>query len=305
MNNDSTLVAVTGSSGFIGNNLVRSLLNSHQKVRALVRNPSKFPIKHPRLQVITGNLHSKNSLQKLVHNADYVIHCAGRVRGAKQAEFDSENVIGTQNLLDVCIEASTCKKFIFISSLAARQPKLSYYAQSKHSAECLLTNTSNLDWTIIRPPAVYGPYDKELLPLLNWLQKGILWIPGNSQQKFSLIHVEDLVKLIILQLSSSASGEILEPDDHNSYDWQLISEISQQFFNRRVRIITLPYTAISLVAKLNVLLSRLFDYSPMLTPSKMNELMHDNWVATGVAPSSQWTANIDFKKGLSTLYSHL
>jgi len=300
---NSELVAITGASGFIGSQLVKTLLAKHYRVRVLVRNPNNLHVTYPSLEVISGNLHHQTSLNELIHEAHYVIHCAGRVRGASQKQFFYDNFEGTQNTLNACKQAKSLKKFIFISSLAAREPNISYYAKSKYSAEELIKSTNFTQWSIIRPPAVYGPGDKELVPVFNWLKKGILWIPGNSEQKFSLIHVQDLVDLITRQISSLPTAEILEPDDGCQYDWSLIAQLSSEFFNRKIRKILIPKAALTSAANLNVLLSTLLNYSPMLTPGKVRELTHNNWIAHGIGSPYGWCAQIDLKKGLSTLYS--
>lgn len=303
MTHESELVAVTGGSGFIGTHLIQSLLAQNTRVRVLARDPNRIQLSHPKLEVIAGALGNISSLYSLVENASKVIHCAGRVRGINQNQFDTDNVVGTQNLINACLHCDSIEKLIFISSLAAREPDISHYSKSKHTAEQVIKNVTSFKWMVIRPPAVYGPGDRELLPLFNWMKKGILWIPANPEQKFSLIHIFDLVNLIIKQLSSATRSETLEPNDGCCYDWDLISHLCSQFFGREVRKIVVPEAALLSAAYINVLLSRLVNYSPMLTPSKTRELMHRDWQAKGVEDSYNWSAQIDLNKGLSTLYS--
>ncbi len=305
MTSDTKLVAITGGTGFIGSQLITALLTKGYRVRALIRNTNKLQVKHPSLEITSGDLHQKASLNDLIHEAHYVIHCAGRVRGASQEQFLYDNLESTQNILDACKQASSLKRFIFISSLAAREPNISHYAKSKYLAEELIKSTNFIQWSIIRPPAVYGPGDKELLPVFNWMKKGILWVPGNVEQKFSLIHVLDLVDLITQEIPSLPIAKVLEPDDGCQYDWDLIAQLCSEFFNRKIRKILIPKAVLSSAANLNVLLSSFFNYSPMLTPSKVRELMCNDWIAQGISPSHGWAAQIDLKKGLSTLYSSL
>ena len=303
MTPNTTLVAITGATGFIGSHLVKALLAKGFTVRILARKPNKTSLKHHSLEVVTGNLHHNASLEILVQGAHYVIHCAGRVRGANQAQFDHDNVQGTQNVIDAASRSTSLKGFIHLSSLAAREPNVSHYAKSKNTAEALVKNINFTEWSIIRPPAVYGPNDKELRPLFDWMKKGILWIPGNPQQKFSLIHVYDLVELIVQEIFSNDHDRVLEPHDGQCYHWLLIAQLCSEFFNRKIRQLTISPSILSAAASLNVLLSKGINYSPMLTPSKVNELIHDDWIASGIPSGHTWAAKIDLKKGLSTLYS--
>ena len=303
MTPNTTLVAVTGATGFIGSHLVNTLLNQGFRVRVLVRKPINLLLEHQSLEVIIGDIHTNSCMKALVKGAHYIIHCAGRVRGINQSQFDHDNVLGSKNIIDAASESNVLKGFMYISSLAAREPTVSYYAKSKNTAESLIKNINFTEWSIIRPPAVYGPNDKELRPLFNWMKKGILWIPGNPEQKFSLIHVYDLVDFIAQEIFSNNHGGIHEPNDGQCYDWLLISQLCSEFFNRKIRKITIPQNVLSTAASLNVLLSKGMNYSPMLTPSKVRELTHDDWTALGISPNHRWTAKIDLKKGLSTLYS--
>ncbi len=297
-------VAVTGGTGFIGSHLTEALLARGYQVNLLVRNTNKVRLTHPGLHYVPGNLHDDSALCTLVEDAQTVIHCAGRVRGANARDFVYDNVTGTQNIIENCSQnAHKLKKFVFISSLAAREPGLSFYAQSKAQAEQLLRNSAISNWTIIRPPAVYGPRDRELATLFNWMKHGILWVPGNPKQSFSLLHVADLIDLILLESKSPSCGHCLEPDDNHYYNWEIIEEICSVFFNRKIHTLTIPLRALQTVANLNVLLSMLLGYTPMLTPSKIRELTHDNWQSARLNINNSWSAKVDLKKGLGTLYS--
>ena len=125
-------VAVTGATGFIGRVLLQSLMKEGWKVKALTRLP---PANEKTLRWIEGDLDDLDALRYLVKDTFAVIHCAGQVRGSSFQEFIHTNVIGTDNLVHASLEQKTPPRFLFISSLAARQPKLSWYAASKHMAE--------------------------------------------------------------------------------------------------------------------------------------------------------------------------
>ena len=300
---NSKLVALTGSSGFIGAHLLTLLLANNFRIRILVRNTNTTSNNHPNIETIVGNLHNQDALNRLTSKVDYIIHCAGRVRGANAAPFTHDNIIGTKNILTAATQANQ-GKFIFISSLSAREPSISDYANSKHAGEFALKQSDLKRWTIIRPPAVYGPGDAELKPIFDWMQRGVLWVPGNAKQKFSLIHIDDLTQLVIAQLHpTSEIGNTIEPDDGQQYDWRQIQQISENFFLRKIRIIHVPSPILSVTAHSNVLLSKVLDYTPMLTPGKVRELLHRNWVSEGNACITNWKPKVDLKIGLGTLYS--
>ena len=300
---NAKVVALTGASGFIGSHILNLLLANDYRIRILVRSANKSIIKHPNIDVIIGDLHTQSSLSALTSNVDFIIHCAGRVRGASATPFIHDNVTGTENILSAATHANDCK-LILVSSLSAREPSISDYAHSKHASEYALKNSNLKQWTIIRPPAVYGPGDTELKPVFDWMKRGVLWVPGSAKQLFSLLHVSDLSQLIISQLNQTTeSRHTFEPDDGNHYSWQQIQQIGEHFFQRKIRIIRIPSPVLSVVAHSNVLFSKSLNYSPMLTPGKTRELLHNNWISKGVSQNSHWAPKVDLKIGLSTLYS--
>jgi nucleoside-diphosphate-sugar epimerase len=138
------------------------------------------------------------SLGRLVHGADAVIHCAGTVRGATKAHFNRVNVDGTARLVKLAIDHHPTPHFLLISSLAAREPHLSPYAASKRAGEAVLVKKSDkLFWTVFRPSAIYGPGDRELMPVFHWMKKGVAPILGSGNNRFSLLYVEDLAEAIV------------------------------------------------------------------------------------------------------------
>lgn len=298
------VVAVTGGTGFIGSILIKDLLATGHQVRLLARNPNKIS-QLPNLEVIHGDLSNPAALQLLVQGSAYIVHCAGRVRGRNYAEFKSDNVDGTQNLLQSLAQHAPCAHLLHISSLSACQPFLSDYAQSKKAAEDLVTDCAR--WTILRPPAVYGPTDAELKPLFDSLRNGISWVPGATSNRFSLLHVEDLSQLLLHIMNNPEPHQqvIYEPDDGSpqGYDWQDLQTISAAVFQRKIRCITIPKVFLKSTAHINMLFSTLIRKAPMLTTGKVNELTFNNWVVDPNKKVPDWQASIQFSEGLKNLYS--
>ncbi|MCW5617870.1 MAG: NAD(P)-dependent oxidoreductase [Nitrosomonas sp.] len=273
------LVAVTGATGFIGRRLVNSLVDAGWRIKAITR---KKIADTDSVNWLYGDLNSLPVLTDLVRDVSAVIHCAGTVRGGSFGAFAHTNVTGTENLLKAVVQQKQPPRFLFISSLAARQPELSWYARSKKQAEQLvIDHTSELSWTIFRPTAVYGPGDKELKPLFQATRKGLLPVVGKLQNRFGLLHVDDLVSAIQawLNLDTPCPG-IYELDDGTTggYSFPLLATLTQEIWNRPVRCVVVPHFLIKSIAVINLWLARIFHYSPMLTPGKVKELHHHDWV---------------------------
>jgi nucleoside-diphosphate-sugar epimerase len=276
----SQVVAVTGATGFIGRALLDTLLESKWRIRALTRKFSS--VKRENLEWVHGDLDNHESLRRLVSGAYAVIHCAGAVRGNSLESFLQNNVVGTDNLLRAILEQNLSPRFLFVSSLAARESKLSWYATSKFKAEQLINNCSdNMPCTIFRPAAVYGPGDKELQPLFKATRYGVLPAIGDLINHFGLLHVNDLVSAIQYWLCTDKPIKgTFEIDDGTpgGYTYRSVAAIAQDVLGKPVRCIRLPDLILQLIAHANLWTSRLLDYSPMLTPGKVRELQHPDWV---------------------------
>jgi len=273
------LVAVTGATGFIGRWLVETLVNTGWRVKAITR--KKKADTHA-IKWLYGDLDEQSALNELVADVSAVVHCAGAVRGSNYEAFEHTNVTGTDNLLHAISQQKQLPRLLLISSLAARQPELSWYAQSKYQAEQhVIQHSSGLSWTIFRPTAVYGPGDKEMRPLFQAASKGILPVVGGLHNRFGLIHVDDLVAAIQVWLNLDAPCKgTFELDDGTpgGYTFQSVAETAQLIWSRPVRCITVPHFLIYNIAVINLWLARILRYSPMLTPEKVKELHHPDWV---------------------------
>jgi nucleoside-diphosphate-sugar epimerase len=218
-------VALTGATGFIGDRVARRLLAEGFKLRALARATSdRSRLAGCHIHWVEGALEDLDSLRCLVDGADAVVHCAGVVRGATQAHFDRSNVDGVARLVQSAIEQQPLPRFLLLSSLAAREPGLSYYAASKRQAETVLAGEAgSMPWAVLRPPAVYGPGDREMLPLFRWMIRGFLPIVGSDNSRVSLLYVDDLAEAVIKWLQNENYSEaVFELHDGRiqGYLWQ-------------------------------------------------------------------------------------
>ena len=199
------ILAITGGTGFVGSHLIDHALETGHTVRALARKPQA---KRIGVTWIEGALDRPKSLATLVEGADVVIHVAGVVNAANRAGFAEGNVAGTEGILQATKHAGI-RRFVHVSSLAAREPTLSNYGWSKAEAETRV-EASGLDWTIVRPPAIFGPRDHDLLDVFKAARSGFVPVPPVGT-RISLLYVEDLTTLLL------ALAEILVPKKYRSW----------------------------------------------------------------------------------------
>jgi nucleoside-diphosphate-sugar epimerase len=304
-----TTVALTGATGFIGSALLKHLSGQGLQVRALYR-PSSTPTPKTTgsTQWLPGNLEDLNSLRALVAGVDAIVHCAGAVRGTTLDQFKKVNTTGVANMLQAAVEQKV-PRFLLMSSLAAREPALSAYAESKKLGEDVLqAYHGRLSWDILRPPAVYGPGDREMLPLLQLIKRGIVPIIGEKQARFSLLYVDDLVDAAscLLRVSQEENGRCFELHDGHTdgYTWQDIATIAAHLNGREPRCFSIPKLLMQIAGSANASLARVIGYRPMLTPGKVREIFHPDWVCdnTAISRAIDWQPQVQFHEGLKRLF---
>jgi nucleoside-diphosphate-sugar epimerase len=276
-------VALTGATGFIGRHIAEQLVGAGYSVRALAR---RSQADRPGLTWIRGDLEDLPALRRLVAGAVAIIHCAGAVRGASARYFHQINAEGTRLLVDTLLQSAPSARFLLISSLAAREPGLSWYAGSKRAAELILERaTPMLQWTALRPPAVYGPGDRELVPLFRAMRRGWLPLAGPRDARFSLLHVSDLASAALGWMSAKDARRALELDDGTpgGYDWDSVIDLAQKSWGRQIHAARVPLAMLHCAAWINLALARPVGRTPMLTPGKLRELSHTDWVCDNAA----------------------
>jgi len=291
-------IALTGATGFVGQAVLDAGLGAGHSVRALTRRPQEA---RDHVQWVEGTLENHKTLEILCEGAgdvaDAVIHIAGLTRTPDPSRFEMANVDGTANLLEA-VKASGIKRFVFVSSLAAREPGLSAYGASKAKAENVV-EASRLDWTIVRPPAVYGPRDAEMLELFRTARIGFVPLPPGGAT--SIIHVEDLSGLLVELAGRSAIKRVFEPDDGREGGWshkELARAIGHAVGRRRVLAPNLPRPVLELAAKVDRLLRR--DHAK-LTADRVSYMSHPNWVVRSAfaVPRDIWKPQIAGEEGLA------
>jgi uncharacterized protein YbjT (DUF2867 family) len=285
-------LAVTGGTGFVGRHLLRMAIAAGFDVRALTR---AWKPPEDEIEWIQGALDRPDSLAKLTAGADAIIHIAGLISGSREA-FYAVNVHGTAAVIDAARKAGV-RRLIHISSLAAREPQLSSYGWSKGKSERLVA-ASGLDWTIVRPPAIYGPGDKETLELFRMARRGLVALPPRGH--FSLIHVEDLCRLILTVVNEPDTiAETYEPDDGEEQGWQhrQFARTLGGVYGKRGASLPMPRALLHGLSRLERLVR---PDRVKLTADRVNYFCHPDWVVTAERrpPPSLWKPEIRTVTGL-------
>ncbi|QDX28388.1 NAD-dependent epimerase/dehydratase family protein [Sphingomonas suaedae] len=286
-------LALTGATGFVGKATVDHALARGHHVRALTRRdqPARDGVSW-----ISGNLDSEDALARLASGADAVIHIAGVVNAPSPAGFITGNVHGTARMAAAAASVGV-RRFVHLSSLSAREPHLSNYGRSKERAEDEVRK-SGLDWTMIRPPGVYGPGDMEMRDVFRMAKLGFVILPPAG--RISLIHVHDLARLLVAMAESDPGRHIYECDDgvDGGYSHAEFARLVGAAVGRRPVALHVPRALLHLAGRADRFLR---DANAKLTPDRAAYLSHPDWTARPLErpPVALWAPQIATPDGLS------
>ena len=316
-------ILVTGATGFIGAVVVDYLKSRGYNVRVFVRPESDIrKVLAMQVDIRKGSYNDPASLREAVQGVAMVIHLAGVTKSADERGYYDGNVLPVKNLLEAVMEANPgLRRFVLVSSLAAAGPAdnpdpgiteedipkpVSIYGRSKLEAEKICFSCKDrLPVTVVRPPAVYGPGDKDVLQFLMMLKKGLVIAAGDvRKQRLSLVHVDDLVRGIVMASESPAGiGASYFITSPKGYSWEELSAVAAKELGvQTFRKISLPKPLISVIGYIAGLISSISGRSGFLNPDKVSEMVQDYWVCSPEKAERElgFTASIPLDQGMHT-----
>jgi len=307
-------VLVTGGTGFIGHNLIEALVRRGDSVQALVRSTKRAArLVEIGVRTVRGDLDDSPALTAACEGAELIFHVAGAIKARDEAAYFQANERGTRNLIRAA-EATGGSRFVFVSSMAAAGPTepgrplrgdeparpVTAYGRSKLAAEEVVRR-SRLPWTIVRPPAVYGPRDRALLPVFKLARRGIGAVFGDGEQELSAIYGPDLVEALLACVATERTlrrvyyachGELFRSRD-------FVLSVGRAL-GRELRIFKLSPIVTKLVLSLIGSVAALGGRSTVLNRDKANEFLARAWTGDPgpLARDTGWTASHALAEGL-------
>jgi len=315
-------VLLTGGSGFLGSYVAEGLAEGGHTVRALVRPRSDKKILEtlPRVEFAAGAIEDRASLDGAVRGVDAVIHVAGLVKARNSAEFYAVNTEGTKNLLAAAeAHAPGLRRFVYVSSLAAVGPRddgkpvpddapprpVTQYGRSKLAAEqAVLAAKDRIPVTVIRPPLIYGPRDKETLAFFTSVKNGVLPMTGDGRNTLSVVYGKDCAAACIKAAVSDGvpSGRAYFVEDGEVLVWRDALDAIEKALGKRAFVrFGLPIGVIKAAAAATQLYGKVTNTAQMLTLDKVRELRQRHWVCEGRGAREElgWSPSVSWGQGVA------
>ncbi len=311
-------VLITGATGFIGSHLADSLHAKGYTLRCLIRKTSSIHwLKHLPIQYIYGDLFDEHALKEAVTDVDYIYHVAGVTKAKTSEEYYRGNHLATKNLLEIVQKYNpTIKRFVHVSSQTAVGPSLhgkavdekspflpiTTYGRSKMEAEkeCLKF-IDKFPITITRPPAVYGPRDKDVFEFFNTMNKGLQPMIGFKPKYVSLIHVKSLVDGIILAGEhTNGVGQTYFISSERFYDWKEIGEITAPILGKSPLKLKIPEWCVYIIGVVAEFFSKFSSKPALLNLEKVQDIIQDAWTCDITKAKNElgYRESIDLQSGI-------
>jgi nucleoside-diphosphate-sugar epimerase len=304
-------LSVTGATGFVGSHVADAFLKAGWNVRAVVRRGSRKPI--PAGATAVESDLTAASLTDAFAGSDVVIHCAALVRARDEATFAAVNVEGSRAAARAA--ASAGAKFVLVSSQAAggegtaaaprreSDPPLpvNAYGRSKLASELAVQATEGLRWTILRPCAIYGPRDRGFLPLFKMGERGIFLVPSAGRTAFTLVHIEDVARAVLLaaQSDQSVGHTLFIGHPHPRTGEDVLAAIAAAA-GRRFRPMRVPAALFTVAARIGDL-SWQMGLRPLIDSGRLVELRASGFVCSveRARETLGFAATKDFAAGIA------
>ena len=308
-------VFVTGGTGFVGAHLVRALQERGDHVSCLVRRPELAERLGWRdVRLVRGDLDDASALLQGCEGAELVFHVAGKIIARNALEFMATNRDGTANVLEAAQEHGVTR-FVLVSSLAAAGPTspghpidetrppapVTDYGRSKLAAE-VLVKAMPFPWTIVRPPVVYGEWDRGTLKVFQLARGPVAPVFGDGSQQLSMIHAADLARgLVAAGTSPAAQGRVYFATHPTPTTSRGLLLACARTLGTSPHIVPLPPLLARGLLWTVGSLAHLAGRATFLSADKANEYLAPAWTCRGDALTRDtgWRAEIDLEPGLA------
>jgi uncharacterized protein YbjT (DUF2867 family) len=202
------MILVTGATGFIGQHLIKQLVEAQHPVCSLIRPSPRERSFAPgvKIHIVAGDLSDLPALRVALYHATHVVHLAGVWEETDRDTFESANLQGTRNLIEAMKEVGV-KRILTIGSIGAHTHSAYPFMRVKAQMDDIV-EASGLDYTVLESSAVYGTGDDWTETIALALRRFPFFfpIPGDGRARLQPLHVNDLAKCILACIANDKTS---------------------------------------------------------------------------------------------------
>jgi nucleoside-diphosphate-sugar epimerase len=306
---------VTGATGFVGSHLVEALRREGHAVTALVRNPGKAAfLASLGVQQISGDLSDPDAIARAADGCDVVFHVAGLTAALDEAGYLAVNRDRTRAVVEGA-ERAGAARLVYVSSMAAGGPSapgrpltgpepptpVTAYGRSKLAGEQEV-RAGRVPWSIVRPPMVYGPRDREVLKVFRLARLGIAPVFGSGRQELSAVHAADLAASLVAAAGSPAAiGGVYYACHPQIFTSEAFVRAVGRAAGRAVVVLRIPRALGHVALSGTGMLARAAGRATILNADKGNEFFQPAWTGDPgpLTAATGWRAVHDLASGLA------
>lgn len=284
----------------MGQHVLVALRQAGWRIRLLVRGDPRLCLGDEAVELVPGTLDDERALRDLVSGSDAVVHMAGAIKARTREQFMEVNGKGTTAVATAWQTYAPDARFVMVSSLAAREPTLSHYAASKKQGERALEKLDGAA-CILRPCAIYGPGDRESLPLFKMSAWPFQPLLNGPDARLCFVHIHDVAAAIAVCAQRDAPDGVFELSDPRlaGYSWREVAEMVCDVAERRYRPVKLPQPVFKMLGIVGDMKAALMGTAEMLTSQKVSEALHPDWSSSKSRqlPATLWRPDYDLRSG--------
>lgn len=311
---------ITGANGFVGSWVVEEAIKQGYHVYAGVRKTSNLQyLKDPRINFFYYSFDKEDKLREQLRTEffDYIILNAGVTTAKNKEDYFKINAGYTRKFCKLLIEEKVIpKKLVYISSLASYGPAelqmkqildhestphpTTWYGESKLQAEQFIHNFKQIPHIILRPTAVYGPRDVDMVSVYKTVKMGIAPKIGAGTMDATFIYVKDLANLIVSTLDKPAVNKSYFVGDGSLYPiQQLNSHLSEIFGNKTLKV-TIPFAIMKIASFFSEQIGKIRGVVPILNQNKVKEYFARSFAidTQDLKKDFNFAPSYDLKEGL-------
>lgn len=261
------------------------------------------------VELVAADFDRLADLSAATEGIDLVVHAAGITRARRREDYCRVNAEGTRRLAAAALEGGV-RRFVLLSSLAARGPDAlcasggdrpaSPYGRSKLKAESHLRSLDGrMERVVLRPSAVYGPRDRDFLPLFRMARRGFLVLPSGPGA-LQPVYASDVADAALAAARGGARFGPYPVAGRDRYGWEELAATMERALGRRVRTARLPAAAFTLAGRVAERAAEALGSTPLLDERRTQDLAVYAWTCDPSTTERElgWRARVPLCEGV-------